>query len=321
MACGRNLVLAGGKMQVKDINRVGEARKSQVARILSAKSLLRLGLQGKPPFVRLAQSHSVMIIAPVGEVRSPQAEFVKEVLAAPDHWSQSRHSHILKDDRTSLILRLEGPEGPLVLKSYRMRKPIDPVLNRMRFSRAQRSFAAAHAIAQLGFSTPFAWGCSTTLCHRWPLAAHLITDYLDGFPTLAEFMARPARKRHPRWLAKTVRAFASWLARLHDSGIHHPDLKPVNILVQAPTLDDSAPTPNDFILIDLDRVTIRSHLRPQHQLRNLVQLHGSFQADLPWKLRLDFWQHYQADLETPFTASFAELESETLRWLGKRKQW
>jgi tRNA A-37 threonylcarbamoyl transferase component Bud32 len=309
-------------MLVKDRNPVEEARKSQIAHIHGAQSMFRLGLNGEPPFRKVSTRQLEIVQTGSAENPTEQEIFVGEILSTPNMWINSPQAQILKDDRTSLILKIQGPEEPIILKTYRKRKALDPLLNQWRYSRARHAFAAAHALSELGFSTPFAWGFSE-FGNRlgWPQESHLVTSFLDQGQTLADFVSRAPAPLGPAAVQRMVRQLAEWVASLHASGVFHPDLKPVNILMDQPVPGNDFPEPPEFVLIDLDRLKIDDRPRRRTCIENLVQLHGSFQSTIPWKTRWAFWLHYSRCFSGKIIPDIAQFDSRTTHWLGKRKRW
>jgi len=95
----------------------------------------------------------------------------------------------------------------------------------VRPSRARRAFFRGLRLEQASVPTPQMLAVAEVRRFRWPVTAYLICDEVPGAQTLAGI----AREGNccPR---RAVERLASVLARMHDRGFIHRDLKSTNIL-------------------------------------------------------------------------------------------
>jgi tRNA A-37 threonylcarbamoyl transferase component Bud32 len=149
-------------------------------------------------------------------------------LAGREAWSVVEWMHaggdVLSTDRDAAVLRLDGPEQPLLVK-WRV------VLAEQRWRwwlRASRERCEArgleHARARgIKIPAPLAVGERRDACGRL-VASVLVRTYVEGFVNAAEALASPGGER---FLAPLAQALRSW----HDAGWRHGDCWPKNMLV------------------------------------------------------------------------------------------
>jgi tRNA A-37 threonylcarbamoyl transferase component Bud32 len=155
---------------------------------------------------------------------------VEKILEDPDGFMESARP--LKRGRSSTLAAGEG----LVLKRYNFKKPLNALKDLFRGSRGRRGFRKAYHLELCGVTTPRVVATADQL--NW------------GLPTRSYVLMRevPAAIDAGKWDQDprcAARALAALLARLHDEGFTHRDLKETNLLF------DAAGVPH---LIDLDGV-------------------------------------------------------------------
>ncbi len=140
---------------------------------------------------------------------------VETILAAPDEFLM--RSRVLKPSRSSAVSAQDG----LVLKRYNFRKWRNLFKDLFRGSKARRCFFRAMQLEQAGVSTarPIAFA-GQRFCGI-SLRSYLL---MAEIPQATDLAAWRGDKR------RAIHALARLIARLHDAGFVHRDLKEGNIL-------------------------------------------------------------------------------------------
>jgi tRNA A-37 threonylcarbamoyl transferase component Bud32 len=153
----------------------------------------------------------------------------RTVLADPDAWLRDP-SLYFKDSRNVTLARVASPDPglpSLVLRRLNYGRWQHRLRDCFRPSRAQRAFRAALALEAAGLSISRALAVADLRQCRWPERAYVLSTEIEGARTLAQIVRCP----NP-WSRPLVRALADLLARLHQAGFIHGDLKATNILIQ-----------------------------------------------------------------------------------------
>ena len=108
-----------------------------------------------------------------------------------------------------------------ILRRLNYGKFIHRLRDIFRPSRAVRAFIASTWLEQAGIPTPRALAAADVRCCCWPKAAYLITEEIPDARTLAALFA--AKQKIPATVPELI-------ARLHNHGLSHRDLKWTNIL-------------------------------------------------------------------------------------------
>src|SRR5688572_1240736 len=142
-------------------------------------------------------------------------------------------SRFIKSSRVVTIARV--PPN-LILRRLNYGKFIHRLRDLFRPSRAIRALIASTWLEQAGVPTPRALAAAEVRRMRWPVAAYLVTEEIPNARTLAFLFS--AKQKIPPGLPELI-------ARLHNAGLSHRDLKWTNILFD----EKGAPW-----LIDLDGI-------------------------------------------------------------------
>ncbi|MBL8841920.1 MAG: hypothetical protein JNL90_10380 [Planctomycetes bacterium] len=190
---------------------------------------------------------------------------------------------------TSALFRLERAGRALALKWFDDRGPLRRLL---RGSRAARAWRNAFRFEMAQLPTPRAWLFAQDATGARRPSSVLVTDFVDDAPRLADALTGPlaggaaerGANRPPR-LAPPLVALAAALARLHDEGLSHRDLKAENVLL---------PAAGGVAFIDLDGVR-RRPATLDRVARDLMRLNASFRdpRTVTWRLRLAFLAEYR----------------------------
>jgi tRNA A-37 threonylcarbamoyl transferase component Bud32 len=178
-------------------------------------------------------------------------ELLRPVLADPETFLRSPQLHF-KNTRTVTVARLPSAEAGhpgLVLRRLNYGQRKHQWRDWLRPARVHRALASALVLERAGVATPRALAATEVRRGRWPLRAYLLAEEVPGAQSLAHWVKTAGQL--PR---RTLTEFADLLARLHDRGFSHRDLKATNVL-----LDEHLHP----VLIDLDglrrpwRLTLR----------------------------------------------------------------
>jgi tRNA A-37 threonylcarbamoyl transferase component Bud32 len=158
------------------------------------------------------------------QVRLPLVnETVRRVLSEPDEFLKTRAT-ILKPGRTSTVGKADG----LVLKRFNFRKLENLVKDLFRPSRARRAFVKAYHLELAGVPTPRCIAVSSRRACGVLLRSYLLMEEIAGAIDLGTYL-RTTRAPDPSLASQAGRL----IARLHDEGFSHRDLKESNLVVGA----------------------------------------------------------------------------------------
>lgn len=143
------------------------------------------------------------------------------VLRDPDLFLSSR-AHIIKPGRSSTVGKADG----LVLKRFNFRKVESLIKDLFRPSRASRAFQSAYHLELLKIAT--ARPIAAADRHRWGFLrrSYLLTEEIHGGIDLGAFL-RAGREPEPTLIQQAARL----IAKLHDEGFSHRDLKESNLII------------------------------------------------------------------------------------------
>jgi tRNA A-37 threonylcarbamoyl transferase component Bud32 len=174
-------------------------------------------------------------------VRSPRPDAsLRSVLERPDAFLLDPAMYF-KHSRNVTVARLPRPGNRgWVLRRLNYGKLRHRLRDSFRPSRARRAFWIGLRLEEAGVAIARVLAVGETRRLRWPVCAYLLTEEIPGAITLAGLL----EQKHPQ-MKRALRRLAEVLARLHDAGFSHRDLKATNVL-----FDDQL----QAHLIDLDGV-------------------------------------------------------------------
>ncbi|MCI0746966.1 MAG: lipopolysaccharide kinase InaA family protein [Verrucomicrobia subdivision 3 bacterium] len=217
---------------------------------------------------------------------------VHQILKDPDSFLADPAMHLKNYDLVTMsrVPSKSDAEPSLVLRRLnygRLRHRLRDVL---RASRARRAFIISLRMEQRGIRTPRALAVAEVRRMRWPVKAYLITEEVPLAVNLGEHLL--GKKFIHRRIIQHV---AELIARLHDAGFSHRDLKYTNILVDAKL---------EPWVIDLDGVRNLGRVPARRAVADLAVLARNFR-EYPNRLRWEgarFLKHYcrQRGLEDRF---------------------
>jgi len=190
-------------------------------------------------------------------------------------------SRLIKSSRVVTIARV--PPN-LILRRLNYGKLLHRLRDCFRPSRATRALIASTWLDQAGIRTPRGIAAAEVRFFRWPRAAYLITEEVPNARTLASLFT--SKRKIPSGIPEMI-------ARLHESGLSHRDLKWTNILF------DQQFTP---WLIDLDGLRRMPRVpddRAQGDLLTLARCFKPYPLTLKWS-GARFLYRYCALQKRPF---------------------
>jgi tRNA A-37 threonylcarbamoyl transferase component Bud32 len=146
----------------------------------------------------------------------------------PDAWLASAASSVLANSELITMARISPlePGGPaLVLRRLNYGRWRHRLRDIFRMTRAERAFWNSLKLERAGIATAHAVAVGVERLARWPKRAYLLTEWISGALPLNDWLAR--ERSLPR--AQMYR-LAELLARLHNNGFSHRDLKASNVL-------------------------------------------------------------------------------------------
>jgi tRNA A-37 threonylcarbamoyl transferase component Bud32 len=235
-----------------------------------------------------------------------------------DRWLADGLAEVVKSGPHRTVYRVTLPGGTVYVKRCRVSGPRAWAREVLRPAKARLEFENARTLRDRGIAAvvPLAWGGPDS---HWPGESVLITLSRDGvvpFVSLLEEVLPTSPAAVRRQVAHSLGQF---FARLHDTGVAHPDPHPGNLLVELPP--SGVPR---FCLIDLHAVRITRPLSWADSQANLVLFNRWFQLRASRTDRLRFWYSYRHARQTlaPSAAEARGVERGTLQsnlrfWVGR----
>ncbi|MCD6340250.1 MAG: hypothetical protein J7M29_12830 [Verrucomicrobia bacterium] len=176
-------------------------------------------------------------------------ERVLGILEDPDGFLASG-ARLLKAGRSATVGLADG----LVLKRYNFRKLFNPLKDLLRGSKARRAFHKAYHLELAGVPTARPIAAADDRRFGFPVRSYLLMEEIPGARSLDAWGGDP---RH------AAREAARLIARLHDEGFSHRDLKETNLVFDRE---------GRLFLIDLEGLTFLGRVPPKRAAQDLRRL-------------------------------------------------
>ena len=180
---------------------------------------------------------------------------VEEILRAPDLFIE--RALALKRGRSSTVALAQG----LVLKRYNFKKPLNLLKDLFRGSRGRRGFLKAHHLELAGLATPAVVATADDRVCGLPARSYVLMAEVPHAIDAGRWTGEPR---------EAARRLGRLLARLHNEGFTHRDLKETNLLF------DPEGRPH---LIDLDGLEFVFEVSTEDAAANLKRLAVGLSAD------------------------------------------
>ncbi len=218
-----------------------------------------------------------------------------------DEWLGDGDVEVVKHGPHRSVYRVRVERREFFVKHFRCCTIWDRVRHWFRRSPARREWLKAERIAKLGISTirPVAWQEETG---RGPVGdSFLVTEAIPDGCSLDEYQRRylPLLSSNERRTVgrRLLTDLARFMGRIHQSGIHHNDLHPGNVVVllegDRPLVDRERDCYR-FHLIDVGGVRFTKALTWSATRTALAVLNAAWGGRLSRTDRYRFWETYLA---------------------------
>jgi tRNA A-37 threonylcarbamoyl transferase component Bud32 len=171
------------------------------------------------------------------QVRRPfVSNAVARVLSAPDDFL-AMQATILKAGKTSTV----GKDDGLVLKRFNLRKMGNLLKDLFRDSKARRAFQKAFHLELTGIPTARSIATADRRCCGFLVQSYVLMEEIRGAVDLTKYFRNGGKPE-----IKLIREAARLIAKLHNEGFSHRDLKASNLVIGGQ---------GRLYLIDLDGMT------------------------------------------------------------------
>ena len=217
---------------------------------------------------------------------------LRHILNDPDEFLE-HHAETLKGGRTSTV----GRSGGLVVKRFNLRKATNLIKNYFRHSRARRAFRKAYHLELVGIPTAKPIAAAERRIARFLLRSYFVMEEIPGAIDFGEWRGDKQQ---------SMERVAELLAKLHNEGFSHRDLKETNIV-----FDEAG----RLYLIDLEGLRFVGEIPFTRAAADLARFAEALGAEWP-ELENEFLAHYCG--RRGLAAGQSEFASQITSYLGGR---
>ncbi|GJQ59526.1 MAG: hypothetical protein D8M57_09500 [Candidatus Scalindua sp. AMX11] len=202
---------------------------------------------------------------------------------------------ILKHDRKTILTRHPFKDKGIhnvIVKHYKTPRGLSLIKNSFRKSSGKRAWISGNGLLVYGFGTAL----PLTLIEKRMLGvvtdSYIIMEEVSHSLEMDRYILKHFSDQGESKFATMIKKrrsfldhFAQIIAKMHNKGVFHHDLKSCNIMVT----DNSS---FDFTFLDFDNIRFGKHVSIQERIRNLTQINLSTPGCMTLKDRLRFLGTY-----------------------------
>jgi tRNA A-37 threonylcarbamoyl transferase component Bud32 len=189
---------------------------------------------------------------------------LEKVLANPDNFFEVR-AEIFKRGRSATVGCAKG----IVVKRFHLRKLSRLPVDLFRPSRARRAYRKAYHLELVGVPTARPIATADKRIARFLFRSYFVMEEIRGAVDLSQWRGEVPRAVH---------AAAGLLAKLHEEGFSHRDLKETNLVFDRE---------NTLHLLDLEGLRFLGTVLPGRAVLDLVRLNRAAIEQLPYVSKAD----------------------------------
>jgi tRNA A-37 threonylcarbamoyl transferase component Bud32 len=202
----------------------------------------------------------------------------------------SKHRKLVSDNKSGLFKysprRAISIQDGYFIKEY-IYSFIDVLKNIVRTHPAKRAWLAGQGLIVRDVPTAYTWALIEEYKILGIKRSYLVLEELNRAVPSNQYVTSLNNIEKPEF----IKEFAVAIARLHNKGIYHADLKANNILIQFQGCAVDSPA-WQFFFVDLDSVRFENKLSIACRIKNLAQLNASMPAVINRANRIRFFSDY-----------------------------
>ena len=177
-------------------------------------------------------------------------------------------------------INVKNPFGfsSIIIKKSRHRSFLNFIISPLKKSKAKQAFDAACHLIHHNLDTPLPIGYIEKKRLGFLVECYFITESVKPFTKVRKFLKRHLKYDIETDMKDLLKAVASYVQKMHNSGMMHRDLNLSNFLIAGDEAEKR------LVLIDLNRYKLKE-LSPMKRIRDISRLYWK-------KYRYDFFDLY-----------------------------